>query len=309
MYTLYFWHHYRRYHELSETGPGISLPKKSSCTVSTSNDNWPWKADDNGKSFGFGLGCKVQWISLDADMNWYTNAKAYNTAWTTDMRRGTRIDAAKITLMSDIRQDSWSWGKNTLSLWGWIGWIGNFGGRRVQQWWHSHWPQGLTANNWDPIEHTEDYEANGMIIPRLVRTPVSWSSLLLRARNEYESPKLLGDAQYGLSAFGSLDMTLPFRRRYAETNIIGEVWVRGQLDRLRLDVSVTKYLYRELPISRVIRAAENNPEKYATVKISWDAWKGQGYTVSPYVQLDYSLDNKTPTWSKRQGTAGASVSW
>ena len=158
MYTLSLWHHYRRYHGLSETGPGISLPKKSSCTVSTSNDNGPWEADDNGKSFGLGIKCKTSGISVEANMGGYTNAKSYNTIWTPDIRRGNRIDTANLTLRSDVREDSGSWWKNTLSLWGWVGWIGNFWGRRIQQSWHRYWASWLTTNHWDPINHEEDYE-------------------------------------------------------------------------------------------------------------------------------------------------------
>lgn len=312
MYTRNITHRIYAYY-ISEMWPSIPpIEHKSSCHIATSNDNWPWNGDDNGKSFGFALGCQTGKVRVDASMNSYTNYISKLSPEQTAFK-WTRVDAASISGLYTVwTYDSWSTWTTRLALGWWVAGIGNMRGKDIQDKWHKDGPPAMTSTSWRRYSHDESYEIENTglfnFYNKNVKT-LSWSSLILRARGEYESPILIWDAASGLSVFGSLDMTIPLRRKYAESNLLAEVWVHGQLARLKVDVSMNWYLYRELPLSSVIRAAKNNPDIYLKVRISADAWKSTDTTITPYVEVQRSLDHKIEKWSHFQWVAGVKVSF
>jgi hypothetical protein len=266
------------------------------------NDDWPWKAQDNGKTFGFAWEYKTSdmiiWWKLDA----YTKNTWFNEK--TRMIQGTRIDHMEMYALKKVSEVRTNVGKIVGFAGAGIQGVGDFGGSGIQNWWHEKWPIALTADkSGKRYWHAQTYETwkDG-------KTISGWTPDL-RFHAEWKTTPILWDEKYGVSLLWAIDAKIPIIHKYGETAITATAWVEAKLDRVKAELSATTHIYRDMPLSDVIRSAWNNPNNYMVAKMSVDVWRSWNTTISPYIAVERSLDKNSLDSNKMRGSIWVQINF
>lgn len=275
--------------------PAVSSTKKLSKTIdiATSNDDLA-RGDDDGKTFDFSAQYKDPSWTVGGTMTAYTQ----NTGWNPRNRTVTwrRIDHAEMYILKTVDNTKTRVGNIITRAGVGVQWIGNFGGSTIQNTWHKRWPIALTQSRHDGMRygHAQVYERDHWW------KKLQWWTPDVRLQVEGKTRPIFGNERYGASIFGKIDAKVPFVPKYGETAVKATAGVEAHLNRVTASAEVTTHLYRQLPSSQVIRSATNNPDTFATVRLSADVWKRWNTTISPYASYSkWFWKNSKGSW---QGT-------
>jgi hypothetical protein len=268
-------------------------------TISTINDDGPWKGKDDGKSFWFEVKYTSEDLKLWASLDGYTRNRGF------DARKKLvfwdRIDHMKIYAIGKVWETQLQIGDRVWKITWWIGWwvqwIWDYGGQTIQTTWHEKWPANLTwgYNFANRYEVWRDKKKVSGITPDL--------------RGSIESKITIAwEWSRRIDAVGNLDLTLPLDRRYGETAIKAGGRIEWHFDRVHGYVGADTHIYRTLPVaSQVIAAAQNNPNTIIRAWASVDILKTKDTTTSLFIDVARGMEKWIPAKNQTQGTIGINV--